>query len=38
MFGRKGGVEKADAIVAALKGGYTNSLVTEEQTVKAMLT
>ncbi|MBE8597730.1 transcriptional regulator LsrR [Xenorhabdus sp. BG5] len=37
VIGVAGGIEKADAIVAALKGGYINSLVTEEQTAKAML-
>ncbi|PHM43465.1 transcriptional regulator [Xenorhabdus szentirmaii] len=37
VIGVAGGIEKADAIVAALKGGYINSLVTEEQTARAML-
>ncbi|CAM3768758.1 transcriptional regulator [Xenorhabdus thuongxuanensis] len=37
VIGVAGGIEKADAIVAALKGGYINSLVTEEKTAKAML-
>lgn len=38
VIGVAGGIEKADAIVAALKGGYISSLVTEEQTARAMLT
>ncbi|WP_419836333.1 transcriptional regulator LsrR [Xenorhabdus littoralis] len=38
VIGVAGGIEKAEAIVAALRGGYINSLVTEEQTAKAMLT
>ncbi|MDX7992743.1 transcriptional regulator LsrR [Xenorhabdus littoralis] len=37
VIGVAGGIEKADAIVAALKGGYISSLVTEEQTAKAMM-
>ncbi|MCE1741494.1 transcriptional regulator LsrR, partial [Enterobacter hormaechei] len=37
VIGVAGGIEKADAIVAALKGGYISSLVTEEQTARAML-
>ncbi|MCC8380704.1 transcriptional regulator LsrR [Xenorhabdus sp. PB30.3] len=37
VIGVAGGIEKADAIVAALKGGYINSLVTEEKTARAML-
>ncbi|MDC9614729.1 transcriptional regulator LsrR [Xenorhabdus khoisanae] len=38
VIGVAGGIEKADAIVAALKGGYISSLVTEEQTARAILT
>nr|WP_237387550.1 transcriptional regulator LsrR [Xenorhabdus sp. Sc-CR9] len=38
VLGVAGGIEKVDAIVAAMKGGYINSLVTEEQTARAMLT
>ncbi|WP_438804671.1 sugar-binding domain-containing protein [Morganella morganii] len=33
-----GGEEKAEVIVAALLGGYINSLVTDEQTARVMLT
>ncbi|MBD2785045.1 transcriptional regulator LsrR [Xenorhabdus sp. DI] len=38
VIGVAGGIEKADAIVAALRGSYINSLVTEEQTARIMLT
>ncbi|WP_047680744.1 MULTISPECIES: transcriptional regulator LsrR [Xenorhabdus] len=37
VIGVAGGIEKAEAIVAALKGGYISSLVTEEKTARAML-
>ena len=37
VLGVAGGVEKAEAIVAALKGKRINALVTEESTARAML-
>ncbi len=38
VVGVAGGEEKAEVIVAALLGGYINSLVTDEQTARVMLT
>ena len=37
IIGAAGGVEKADAIYAALKGRRINGLVTEETTARAVL-
>jgi lsr operon transcriptional repressor len=37
VLGVAGGIEKAEAIVAALKGKRINALVTEESTARAML-
>ncbi|WP_410012339.1 transcriptional regulator LsrR [Sodalis sp. C49] len=37
VIGVAGGVEKAEAILAALAGKHINALVTEESTVRAML-
>ncbi|PVF13638.1 transcriptional regulator LsrR, partial [Yersinia pestis] len=35
--GVAGGVEKADVIVAALRGRYVNALVTDEVTARAII-
>lgn len=37
VVGVAGGITKAEAIVAALKGGYINALVTDQNTAAAML-
>lgn len=37
VVGVAGGAEKADAIYAALRGGYLDVLITDEDTVKAVL-
>ncbi len=37
MIGVAGGVEKADVIVAALRGRYVNALVTDEVTARAII-
>ncbi|MNP76955.1 Transcriptional regulator LsrR [compost metagenome] len=37
VVGVAGGVPKAEAIVAALKGGYINALVTDQDTAAEML-
>lgn len=37
VIGVAGGIEKAEVILAALKGNYIHSLVTEELTARAML-
>ncbi|EMW7733207.1 transcriptional regulator LsrR, partial [Yersinia enterocolitica] len=37
VIGVAGGVEKSEAIVAALKGKYVNALVTDELTARSII-